>query len=61
MKGKQLANGKRRKLKQKKKEKAFTLDDIIIKQLMDLKKKKIGQTSHEDFVETLFRRKDLEK
>lgn len=45
----------------KKKEKAFTLDDIIIKQLMDLKKKKIGQTSHEDFVETLFRRKDLEK
>ena len=39
MKGKQLANGKRRKLKQKKKEKAFTLDDIIIKQLMDLKKK----------------------
>ena len=63
MKGKQLANGKRRKLKQKKKEKVFTLGDSIIKQRKELKtknKKKTGQTSDEDFVER-FRRKDLGK
>ena len=39
MKGKQLANGKRRKLKQKKKEKVFTLGDSIIKQRKELKTK----------------------